>query len=95
MGSCTTPANSAPAANLNNNWDHDVITQIYPTGSGGGIGAVNSGQYDIARSSRIGTAGELAVSHFYAFAKDGLAVLKPLLKHVVDQINGGDHPRAD
>jgi len=28
-------------------------------------------------------------------AKDGLAVLKPLLKHVVDQINGGDHPRAD
>ena len=28
-------------------------------------------------------------------AKDGLAVLKPLLRHVVDQINGGDHPRAD
>ena len=28
-------------------------------------------------------------------AKDGLAVLKPLLKHTVDQINGGDHPRAD
>jgi molybdenum cofactor synthesis domain-containing protein len=24
-------------------------------------------------------------------AKDGLAVLAPLLKHVVDQINGGDH----
>jgi len=28
-------------------------------------------------------------------AKDGLAVLKPLLKHTVDQINGGDHPRVD
>jgi len=27
--------------------------------------------------------------------KDGLAVLKPLLKHTVDQINGGDHPRTD
>ncbi|WP_405820650.1 MogA/MoaB family molybdenum cofactor biosynthesis protein [Streptomyces sp. NBC_01390] len=25
--------------------------------------------------------------------KDGLAVLEPLLKHVVDQIRGGDHPR--
>lgn len=25
--------------------------------------------------------------------KDGLTVLEPLLKHVVDQIRGGDHPR--
>ncbi|WP_330288627.1 MogA/MoaB family molybdenum cofactor biosynthesis protein [Streptomyces sp. NBC_00576] len=25
--------------------------------------------------------------------KDGLAVLEPLLKHAVDQIRGGDHPR--
>jgi molybdenum cofactor synthesis domain-containing protein len=25
--------------------------------------------------------------------KDGLAVLKPLLAHAVDQIRGGDHPR--
>jgi molybdenum cofactor synthesis domain-containing protein len=28
-------------------------------------------------------------------AKDGLAVLKPLLRHVIDQIGGGDHPRED
>jgi molybdenum cofactor synthesis domain-containing protein len=27
-------------------------------------------------------------------AKDGLAVLGPLLRHTVDQIRGGDHPRA-
>jgi len=26
-------------------------------------------------------------------AKDGLAVLGPLLRHTVDQIRGGDHPR--
>ena len=28
-------------------------------------------------------------------AKDGLAVLGPILRHTVDQIHGGDHPRAD
>ena len=28
-------------------------------------------------------------------AKDGLAVLNPLLRHAVDQINGGDHARGD
>jgi molybdenum cofactor synthesis domain-containing protein len=27
-------------------------------------------------------------------AKDGLAVLGPLLRHTVEQIHGGDHPRA-
>jgi len=27
-------------------------------------------------------------------AKDGLAVLGPLLRHTVDQIRGGDHPTA-
>jgi molybdenum cofactor synthesis domain-containing protein len=27
--------------------------------------------------------------------KDGLAVLKPLLAHALEQIRGGDHPRAD
>ncbi|MGZ5390263.1 MAG: MogA/MoaB family molybdenum cofactor biosynthesis protein, partial [Aeromicrobium sp.] len=26
--------------------------------------------------------------------KDGLAVLEPVLKHVVDQIGGGDHGRV-
>jgi molybdenum cofactor synthesis domain-containing protein len=28
-------------------------------------------------------------------AKDGLAVLEPILSHAVDQIRGGDHPRLD
>ena len=28
-------------------------------------------------------------------AKDGLAVLAPLLRHTVDQINGGDHAQKD
>ncbi|QNE18715.1 MogA/MoaB family molybdenum cofactor biosynthesis protein [Kribbella qitaiheensis] len=27
--------------------------------------------------------------------KDGLVVLEPLLKHAVDQVRGGDHPRTD
>ena len=27
-------------------------------------------------------------------AKDGLAVLGPLLRHTVDQIHGGDHPSS-
>jgi molybdenum cofactor synthesis domain-containing protein len=27
--------------------------------------------------------------------KDGLAVLEPILSHALDQIRGGDHPRAD
>lgn len=27
--------------------------------------------------------------------KDGLAVLTPILRHTLDQIAGGDHPRAD
>ncbi|MFJ6844334.1 molybdenum cofactor biosynthesis protein B [Streptomyces griseoluteus] len=27
--------------------------------------------------------------------RDGLAVLEPLLRHAVDQIRGGDHPRPD
>ncbi|CAL9543980.1 Molybdopterin adenylyltransferase [Streptomyces sp. enrichment culture] len=27
--------------------------------------------------------------------KDGLAVLEPLLRHAVDQIRGGDHPRPN
>jgi molybdenum cofactor synthesis domain-containing protein len=28
-------------------------------------------------------------------ARDGLAVLGPILRHAVDQLRGGDHPRAD
>jgi molybdopterin biosynthesis enzyme MoaB len=27
-------------------------------------------------------------------AKDGLAVLGPILAHAVDQLHGGDHPRS-
>ena len=27
--------------------------------------------------------------------RDGMSVLRPILVHAVDQIRGGDHPRAD
>ncbi|MFF3319291.1 molybdenum cofactor biosynthesis protein B [Streptomyces sp. NPDC003035] len=27
--------------------------------------------------------------------RDGIAVMEPLLRHAVDQVRGGDHPRAD
>jgi len=77
LGSCLTPNNSAPAVNLNDNWDHDVATEIYPTGSGGGINAVIGGTYDLARSSRELSAGELTTQNAWAYGKDGVVVVTP------------------
>lgn len=75
LGSCLTAGQDAAQANASDNWDHDVISNIYPTGSGGGINGVIGGAYDFARSSRIGSATELGTQHFWAFGKDGIAMV--------------------
>jgi len=69
-------AQNNPQANFNDNGDHEVITHVYPTGSSAGIGGLTStpALYDFARSSRTGSAGELANSNFWGFAKDAIAV---------------------
>jgi ABC-type phosphate transport system substrate-binding protein len=63
--------NGADSSALNDNWDHDAITQDYPTGSGGGIAALDAGTLQIARSSKLDVT---TTKHFYAYADDGLAV---------------------
>jgi hypothetical protein len=63
--------NGADSSALNDNWDHDAITQDYPTGSGGGIAALDAGTVQIARSSKLDVT---TTKHFYAYADDGIAV---------------------
>ncbi len=79
IGQCIVPGASqtAPAANLNTNWDHDIITNVYPTGSGGGIATVITGGYDFARSSRAAQGTELSTTTFWGYAKDGIAIVTP------------------
>ena len=79
LGSCLTPNNSAPLVNTKTNWDHDVATEIYPTGSGGGINAViaPSSPYDVARSSRKLSTTELVDANSWAYGKDGVVVVTP------------------
>ncbi len=83
LGQCLpTASNSAvqdaPQDNAGDNWDHDVIIGQYPTGSGAGIRALINGQVDFARSSTGPTSGaspSQAGLNFWAFAKDGIAVV--------------------
>lgn len=79
IGQCIVPAGSqtAPTANLNTNWDHDVLTSVYPTGSSGGVATVISGGYDFARSSRAAEGTELSTTTFWGYAKDGIAIVTP------------------
>jgi len=63
------------------------------------IRAAGRGTVPTAALSRAtaGLAGRTAIVNLPGStggAKDGLAVLGPLLRHTVDQIHGGDHPRA-
>jgi ABC-type phosphate transport system substrate-binding protein len=57
------------------NADHDVISQIYPTGSTAGINALIAGKWQIARSSRALKATEAPTNTGLAFARDGVAVV--------------------
>ncbi len=67
------------------NYDHDVLTEVYPTGSGAGIGSLTllggatqtNPAIDYARSSRIPSAAELAVVSGFGYAQDGIAIVSP------------------
>lgn len=62
------------------NYDHDVIAQDYPVGSGKGIGLLcsqiqpNRNEVDYARSSRDPQPSDCAGLSFNGFAKDGVSV---------------------
>jgi hypothetical protein len=71
-----------PAAGPFANWDHDVVTQVFPTGSSAGIGCLLPAlpatvgpcnqPLDTARSSRAINAGEAATLSQFAFARDAI-----------------------
>jgi ABC-type phosphate transport system substrate-binding protein len=61
-------------ANVKGDWDHDVVSERYPTGSGAGISALQNGDYDFARSSRAPKASGESDLNFWAFGKDGLVI---------------------
>jgi len=72
---------NSPAATTEN-YDHDEVTQAYPTGSGNGIKGIcgqaetDHGTYDFARSSRDKLSGDCQggaiPTVFRSFAKDGI-----------------------
>jgi ABC-type phosphate transport system substrate-binding protein len=71
---------NAPAANAGTNWDHDVIVNLYPTGSTAGVNGLlglngYSGVIDMARSSRGPNASGESALNFWGFAKDGVPVI--------------------
>jgi hypothetical protein len=71
----TLAANQAGGASSTKlNYDHDMATNIYPTGSTAGIGAMLGGFWQVARSSRVLTSGELGTGTALGFAKDGVAI---------------------
>ena len=57
------------------NFDHDVVSNIFPTGSSAGVVAAQNGQWHIARSSRPLSGGELTTMTQAGIAKDGIAVM--------------------
>lgn len=75
----TCTSNPAP---MTENYDHDEVTQAYPTGSGNGIKGIcgqaetDHGPYDFARSSRDRLSGDCQggaiPTTFRSFAKDGI-----------------------
>ena len=74
LGQCILPPGQS-RTDVKGNWDHDVTTEMFPTGSGAGIKALQLSQVDFARSSRgPKTSGESDLN-FFAYAKDGLAMI--------------------
>ena len=56
------------------NYDHDIISNVFPTGSSAGVTSAAAGQWHAARSSRELSAGELATMTGTGIAKDGIAI---------------------
>jgi hypothetical protein len=71
-----------PAAGPFGNWDHDIMTQVYPTGSSAGVGCLLPAlpstvgpcnqPLDTARSSRAISTAEAATLSQFGFARDAL-----------------------
>jgi ABC-type phosphate transport system substrate-binding protein len=76
LGQCLAAPNSAPTAAQNTNWDHEIVTNAYPTGSSAGIAGLGS-KFDFARSSRVASASELLTNSAWGFAKDGIVMATP------------------
>ena len=74
-GKCIVPSNNA--TNTTGNWDHDYAIEKYPVGSGTGIKQLLGGAsgVDFARSSRGPNATGETGTNFWAFGKDGLAIV--------------------
>src|SRR5262245_15021974 len=61
-------------------YDHDVVSQGYPTGSSAGIAGLTTpanyaGGINFARSSRKANAGETGARTFWGYGVDGIAVI--------------------
>jgi ABC-type phosphate transport system substrate-binding protein len=69
----------APITTNDENYYHDVVTNAYPIGSGGGIGELcshglaNVFNADFARSSRVPISSDCTGLHFVAYARDGIS----------------------
>jgi PBP superfamily domain len=72
LGNCLVGA-SQRATDVEGNWDHDVVANLFPTGSGAGRAALQRGDIDFARSSsaQSGTAN----FNSWAFGKDAIVVV--------------------
>jgi len=69
----------APITTNDENYYHDVVSQAYPIGSGGGIGQLcshglaNVASIDFARSSRVPISTDCTGLHFVGYARDGVS----------------------
>lgn len=63
------------ATDIQGNWDHDMAVSLFPTGSGAGVSALQQDRVDYARSSRGPRTSGDSGTNFWAFGKDGVAVV--------------------
>ena len=63
------------ATEIRGNWDHDMAVSVFPTGSGAGVSALQQDRVDYARSSRGPRTSGDSGTNFWAFGKDGVAVV--------------------